>query len=199
MHIKSVGRLVLLSVGLLFAAACTTFSEDGGFGIVQHTAEAELGQHEEGLSHLRIGISLNENSALGFQIYGMLLAFSDEPDRALELLERAVSLSPRDPNRALWVASMGVASFAQGNYDKGVRYRREAISIDPTFTAAYQGLSANLSALGRMKEARATLEQLESLQPGWTVARVVESVTFANEDLCDRYVAALAKAGMPVE
>lgn len=156
------------------------------------------GQHEQGLSHLRTAVELNRNAAFGWQIYGMLLTYAGAADEALNALQQAAELSPRDRNRHVWIASMGVAAFDKGCYEKAIEYHREAIAINPEFAPGYRGLAADLSATGRMQEARAVLRQLKALQPGWTVAQTSATIPFANAQLRDRYLAALTAAGMPL-
>lgn len=155
------------------------------------------GQRQQGLSHLRSAVELNRNAAFSWQIYGLLLMSSGAADAALNALQQAALLSPHDPNRHLWLNCMGVAAFDKGCYEQAIGYHREAIAISPEFPAAYRGLAANLSASGRLEEARAVVLQMQTLQPNWTAVQSGGGIPFfADARLRERYKAALVAAGM---
>jgi tetratricopeptide (TPR) repeat protein len=76
-------------------------------------------------------------------------------DRALELARSWTATYPRE---AFAFNSLGVALIRMGQFEQSVEPLRQAIRLDPKFVPAYGNLAASLLAVGRLDQARATLQ-----------------------------------------
>ena len=124
-------------------------------------------------------------------------AFCGCCDEAIEAMDRAISLSPRDPHMGVWIAQQSAAMFVVQRYDEGASYGRRAVQEAPEFMGAHRVYAANLVELGRMDEARRQVAEMLRIFPEITVARTRASVPFRDDRALERYCAALARAGLP--
>lgn len=102
---------------------------------------------------------------------GALKNFLGEGDAALGHLERAIRLSPIDPFKCAYVASIGFAHPRCDRYDDALRWAQRAIQERPNYVLAIRLLVVTLGFLGRMDEAKEVTQHLLELAPGFTVAR----------------------------
>jgi tetratricopeptide (TPR) repeat protein len=77
-------------------------------------------------------------------------------DKALELARSWTATYPRE---AFAFNSLGVALIRMGQFEQSVEPLRQAIRLDPKFVPAYANLAASLLAVGRLDQARATLQE----------------------------------------
>jgi adenylate cyclase len=155
-------------------------------------------QFDEGLDVLRQAVALNPNLANGFARYSSALAFCGDYEKAIEALERAIRLSPRDPRLGNWLAQTAVAPFIAGRYQDGISYSRRAVQSNPGFMGGHRVLAANLSAAGEMEEARREVAEMLRIIPEVTVA-TTRWLPFRDDEARERYCAALARAGLPAD
>ncbi len=79
-------------------------------------------------------------------------------DKALELARSWTATYPRE---AFAFNALGNALIRLGQFEQSVEPLRQVIRLDPQFVPAYGNLAGSLLALGRLDEARATLQQAE--------------------------------------
>lgn len=105
---------------------------------------------------------------------GALKNFLGEGDAALGHLERAIRLSPIDPFKCAYVASIGFAHLRCDRYDDALRWAQRAIQERqerPNYVRAVRLLVVTLGFLGRMGEAKSVAQHMIELAPEFTVAR----------------------------
>lgn len=144
-------------------------------------------------------VALNPNLAAGWSFYGTGLAFSGVLDDAIDAIERAIALSPRDPTEGVWIGQQSIAAFVVGRYEEGVAYGQRAVQKAPGFMGTHRVLAANLSEVGRMAEAKREVAEMLQIFPAITVARTRKTMPFRAEEALDRFCMALARAGLPEE
>jgi TolB-like protein/DNA-binding winged helix-turn-helix (wHTH) protein len=91
-------------------------------------------------------LELEPNLANAHNWYGLFLAWSGRPQKALVHLERAVELDPLNPNHSVNLA-MGYQYLHQ--YDRALVQFQKAIEIDPNFAKTYIKLADLYQALGK--------------------------------------------------
>jgi protein O-GlcNAc transferase len=79
---------------------------------------------------------------------------------AIELLSRAVSLNPSQPQA---LANLGSALLRANRTEEALRYYERALEVDPRFTGALNNYGNALQTLGRCEEAAAALGRLVGL------------------------------------
>jgi TolB-like protein/class 3 adenylate cyclase len=109
-------------------------------------------------------LALNPSFARGWYVSGLLRIFAGQHDVAIEHLETALRLSPRDrvghPLNAI-----GMAHFYARRFDDAASKLLLAVQDHPGFAAPYRTLAACYAHLGRLDEARAIVAKLRALTP----------------------------------
>jgi adenylate cyclase len=113
-------------------------------------------------------IELNPSLTLAYQGLSGMLAV-DHPDEAVRVMEKAIRLSPRDPQMHLLVHQLAVAHFMSGRYEDAVRRDEESLRLRADQPHVYRILAAAYGWLGRTEEALATLEKMRHTAPQFTL------------------------------
>ena len=145
------------------------------------------------------GVALNPNSIIALTSCGHLRALAGDAERALELLERAVRLSPLD-DFGWRDYAIGLAHFVAGRYDRALGAADRVLRAMPAWLTAMRLKAAALGLLGRTDEARKVVSDMMAMSPDWTVAGVrmhnqykMHRIPAAADALCE----GLRRAGMP--
>jgi adenylate cyclase len=109
-------------------------------------------------------LALNPNYARGWHISGVLNLWAGRLDIAIERLEAALRLSPRARVGQAF-ALIGRAHFFARRFDEAVPKLLLAIQEDPSFPQPYRTLAACYAHMGRLDEARATVDRLRAVAP----------------------------------
>ena len=108
---------------------------------------------------------VNPNLAMAWHQSGWVRSVIGQQDLAVEHLERAMRLSPVDPQRPGMQAAIAAAHFAAGRFDTASSLARSAISEQPkNFMATIVAAAANAMA-GNLDVARTAMGQARELDP----------------------------------
>ena len=141
------------------------------------------------------GLALNPNHADMLADYGIMLAFSGEWERGLELTGKAMELSPTHPGWFHVAAFMD--HYRKGEYEAALA---EAKRVQmPDFHWGYAMVAMCCGQLGRDREGRAACDKILSLAPE-VDKHMWHQIAFWNmpEDLAEHIVEGLRKAGLRV-
>jgi len=119
-----------------------------------------------------------------------------EFDAAIESLNRALRLSPKDPDVDWTYNAMALANFAKGNYDESVRWARRAVSHNPHLAFWHRTLATGLAHAGRLDEARTELARATELDSDFTLGGGRLILLVGNPQMADRYMSGLRMAGL---
>jgi Flp pilus assembly protein TadD len=109
-------------------------------------------------------------------------------------------MSPRDAFNFAYRHFAAIAHFAAGRYEEAIACETETLRERPDMAPALRFKAACHAALGDSEEARRTIGRVLELAPESTVRRdAYGQVAYARESDRERYAAALAKAGLPIE
>ena len=107
---------------------------------------------------------LNPSFARGWHISGLLRLLAGQPDLAIEHVETSLRLSPRA--RSGWASMViGAADFFRLRFEAAIPHILLAIQEDPSFAQPYRILAACYAQMGRLDEARDTIEKLRTITP----------------------------------
>ncbi|WP_428687356.1 tetratricopeptide repeat protein [Roseibium sp.] len=160
--------------------------------------ECFTGRYDDAIAWYRRAIELNENFALAHGNVAAALALGGHPDEAIQAVERALRMSPRDPFNFSYLHFAGLAYFAAGRYAEAVAAEERALRERPNFATAMRCLAACHAALGQIDKAQAAIAEALRLAPGSTVQRdAYGQVSYAQAEDRKRYAEALQKAGLP--
>jgi adenylate cyclase len=127
---------------------------------VAHNAKATVlmgyNRHEEAISEAERALALNPSLIETYSSRCMAYNFLGRPDRAIELADEAVRLSPRDPFLPGFYHHKGWAFFMKQQYETAIEWLRRAEHISP-FTDLL--LAAASALTGRSTEAKKALDQ----------------------------------------
>ena len=147
-------------------------------------------------------IALNRNHAPAYFFSGVNLLRLGKPQEAIEMVERAFALSPRDPLRAVWFGIIGRAQVLLGEDEKAIATARKGIVANPNHSNNYAVLASAHAHLGETEKAQAAIADLARLQPKITLAgyrsQVAGQEPFARESYA-RLLDGLRKAGLPAD
>ncbi len=125
------------------------------------------GEHESALSEAMVAIELNPNYALGHQMAGCALGYSgpEHYDAAMERMNFAIRLGPRDLNLRICYTQMAQISFISEKYGESIEFAKTAIRHDPTYGYAHRVLAAALASEGQIEAAKEAWNRALELQP----------------------------------
>jgi len=107
-------------------------------------------------------LALNPNFARGWHISGVLKMYAGQPDTAIKHVEAALRLSPR-ARIGTSSSVIGTAHFLSRRFDEAVPRLLLAIQEDPSFSEPYRILAACYAHMGRLDDARETVERLRAI------------------------------------
>jgi len=109
-------------------------------------------------------LAFNPSFAVGWNLSGSLRTYAGQHDLAIEHIETALRLSPRE-RVGLPLATMGIAYFLKRRFEEAASTLLQAIQDDPDYPVAYQFLAACYAHMGRLDEARAIVTRLRAMAP----------------------------------
>ena len=112
-------------------------------------------------------LALNPSSALGWYHSGFLRLMAGRPDRAIELAEVSLRLSPRARIGAVHTV-IGASHFLSRRFDEAIAKLLLAIEETPNFPVPYRYLAACYAHMGRLDEARDVIKRLRAITPAVT-------------------------------
>jgi adenylate cyclase len=136
-------------------------------------------------------IELNPSLTMAYQ--GLAVALSaEQPDEAIRVMEKAIRLSPRDPQMHLFLHQLAVAHLSAGRYEDALRHEQESLRLRADQPHVYRIIAAACGHLGRNAEALEALEKMRRLAPHFSV----ESFRRANSaSLVERCLEGWRRAG----
>jgi len=109
-------------------------------------------------------LALNPSSARGWHHSGFLRLMAGEPDRAIELAEVSLRLSPRARVGPVHTV-IGASHFLSRRFDEAIAKLLLAIEETPNFPVPYRYLAACYAHMGRLEEARDVVKRLRAITP----------------------------------
>jgi len=109
-------------------------------------------------------LTLNPSFARGWNLSGLLRVFAGQHDLAIEHIETALRLSPRE-RVGVPLAVIGSAYFFKRQFDDAEAKLLLAIQEHPETPVAYRTLAACYAHMGQLGEARAIIAKLRAITP----------------------------------
>jgi adenylate cyclase len=157
--------------------------------------EVFSGRHDDAIRRLRRAIELDPNSSFAHGELGVAYAFGGEADLAIQQAQTAIRLSPRDFLNVIWHMVDAWAHLSAERFEEAAECARRAIDWNPAFADAHGVLAVASAYLGRMADARASLDAFTRLIPG-SLSDQLAARPFRRPADRERYLAGLRKAGM---
>ena len=158
--------------------------------------ELFAGRHDGATRRLQRAIELDPNSNFAHGMLSAAYAFGGEADLAIQQAEAAIRLSPRDFLNVVWHTTAGWAHLSAARFEEAAECAQRAADWNPAFADAHGVLASASAHLGRMAEARASLDIFTRLIPG-SLADQLSARPFRRPADRERYLTGLRKAGLP--
>jgi TolB-like protein/class 3 adenylate cyclase len=144
-------------------------------------------------------LALNPNAAHAWMRRGTIHAWRNQPEAAIEALERARRLSPFDPYTFLCALNIAFAHLAARRFEEAIEWADRALHDQPRHVPAMRVKVAALAHLGRLDDARAELSRMLAIGPKLTIAGYREYARFLAPEVLELNVTGLRLAGLPEE
>jgi TolB-like protein len=151
---------------------------------------------EESIAAFRRAVTLNPGSAAAHCYLSHGLAFAGLSDEAITHGREAMRLSPLDPDTAMFLGGIAVASYLAGQYAEAFRYSQQLLRLRPGFQGAQRLRCASLAQMGRVDEAREFLAAIRREQPQLSIDWIQASVPYQTPELMQRFLQGMRKAGL---
>jgi tetratricopeptide (TPR) repeat protein len=153
------------------------------------------GQIEAGLAEIENCLSLNSNIVAAHAWKGFLLVCNGKPRLAIDEIRQALTQSPKDTFRGVWMFWMGYAYFYCSEYVESVRWFERS-----TYWGAILLAVAAYTLMSEPKQAQRAKERLLSVHPGFTLTYFQDLDYVQHPDLADmrfKLWQALRESGLP--
>jgi TolB-like protein/Tfp pilus assembly protein PilF len=134
-----------------------------------HFAIGVIRQMQDRLSEAKIeyeaAVALDPNDARAYFHLGQMLMFLADPTAAMPNFEKALRLSPRDPNIAHVYWALGTSQLLLGQVDNAIGWLQQARAANPRLWFPQLYLAGAFGLQGQMDEAKAALAQSIKLNP----------------------------------
>jgi TolB-like protein/class 3 adenylate cyclase len=155
---------------------------------------------DQALAALERAIAIDPNLAVAHNYVGQLKVFVGRSNEAAEHTLKAIRLSPRDPQLALWYYQLAVTFIHEQRDDEAVAWAQRGMQVNPNVRYVYRILAAALALSGRIDEARTVAAELLRRYPKESI-----SAFLAREPWPDaryragqnREITGMRKAGIP--
>jgi len=154
------------------------------------------GEYESAIEGNRIAIDLNPSFAAAHCGLADSLTFLGRYDEAISRFERAIALSPNDPQRWAFYTYGALALIFQGELERAIEWADRASEIPNRqyWTLAHKAVA--LAGLGRIDQARRALEATLAEQPSFSISFARRKLYYVRDERqIDEYLKALARAG----
>jgi tetratricopeptide (TPR) repeat protein len=142
-------------------------------------------------------LDANPSESMAWLFKSIVHAFRGEGERAMEAASRAIGLSPLDPLRYYYESLAASAAFSASRYDDAVALALRSLRANRTHTSTLRVLAMAQALSGRVEAARASVQQLLVLEPGFRISTFIARSPAADFPIGQVCADALRIAGVP--
>jgi adenylate cyclase len=154
------------------------------------------GEYDRALTVLEKAARLNVNSSQVLNSLGWVMVYAcTEPDRAIVHFERAMRLSPRDPEMCMMLNGIALAHLFAGRAHQALSAAQKGVDDSPQFGSVHRMKIAALVDLGRLQEAKTAATTFLTLDSTFTITTRLPK--FRDPAFQKKYYDALRAAGLP--
>ena len=154
-----------------------------------------LRSYDQAISNLEKAIALTPNNADVNATFGQVLNYCGNPERALKMMEKAFSIDSFAP--PLWEFQLGHSHLLLRQYDEAVSRFLKTIERAPKFTQAHVFMAWEYVELDRLDDARDAIKTALEITPQYTLKEVARIFPFRVDEVRNRFLDSLRKAGLP--
>jgi TolB-like protein/class 3 adenylate cyclase len=166
-------------------------------GQTSYTLFFLAGETAMAVAALDRALALNPNLAGAWSARGSIHALRNEPEAAIEAIERARRLSPFDPYIFSNALNLAIAHLAARRFEQAIEWADRTLHYQPRMVPAMRVKVVALAHLGRLDEARAELSRVLAIYPNLTVAGFSQYAHFQAPEILELFVTGLRLASLP--
>ena len=152
-------------------------------------------RHEQSIAASRRALDLDPNYADAYGQLAITLYYAGRSEEAMEAIRKAMRLNPRHPFIYLWIK--GQVLNLMGRHDAAIAEFERVVERNPANPAGHLALAAAYAQVGRIEDAEWQAQEILTLFPDFTLARMRQREPYKNPAHLDRYIKDLRKAGLP--
>jgi TolB-like protein/DNA-binding winged helix-turn-helix (wHTH) protein len=172
--------------------------QDALIRFVHGRALLALRDYAGALEELRMSIQMNPALAVGYCGVGDSLAYEGRFEDAFPYFQKAIDLSPHDPQRWAFCAYRAMAHLFAGQFEEALDWAQRSVRVP---NCHYWPFAHRVSALGHLQrgsEAAAAIDELMERRPDFTCALAHKQLFYVKDrSQLERYLQGLRKAGVP--
>jgi adenylate cyclase len=153
-----------------------------------------VGDHESEIEMADRAVSLNPNSFHAWYDRGWVYKIAGLWEEAVRSFERAIRMSPVDPQLHLALLGMAAAYIELRRFDEAIAAAKKTQRQNPFFLPAYLYLASAFTHLGRDAEAHEAAARVLEIDPAFTISAWIARGGQSNAKL---HSEGLRKAGLP--
>ena len=154
-----------------------------------------LRRYDEAIANAEKAVAMGPNNAEVHASFGQVLNYSGNPERGLEMFEKAFNIdtfvSP------VWEFQAGVSHFLLHQYDRAMSRLLSAIARSPKLLHAYTYLACTYVEMGRLDDARETIKKALEIAPAYTLKMAEKLFVYRIDEMRNRILNNLREAGLP--
>lgn len=140
-------------------------------------------------------VTLNPNLHRAWNCRGWVYNVAGQPEEAIRSFERAMRMSPVDPQQFAALNGMGFAFIELRRFDEAIIAGKKVLRHKPCYPGPYRCLASAFAHLGRNAEAREAAARVLEIDPAFTIsAWIARSRLSINAKLM---IEGFRKAGLP--
>lgn len=149
------------------------------------------------LAAMHAAIELNPTMAVVYCGLGDSLAYESRFAEAIPYFQKAIDLSPHDPQRWAFMSYRSLAHLFAGEFAQAAEWAQKATQVPGAHYWPYAHRVAALGHLQQREEVAGSLAELQRVKPGFSCAFARERLFFIKDpEHLETYVSGLRKAGL---
>ena len=139
-------------------------------------------------------VALNPNLFVAWNCRGWVYKITGLQEEAIRSFERAIRVSPVDPQLHTTFAGMGQTLVELRRFEEAIMAGKKSQRHNPSYSAGYRCLASGFAHLGRDAEAGEAAARLLEVDPAFTISAWIARGGQTNSKLL---IEGLRKAGLP--
>jgi adenylate cyclase len=153
------------------------------------------GQRDQAIAAAELAVEFLPSFAEGHQALGLFLIMTGRYDEGIAHQEKAIRLAPKTILTSYCMHCISLGHFGAGRYEKSVEWEQRALQRTPDYWISLGTLTSSYAHLGRMEEARSTLEKMLRANPDYSEDGFRMIFAIADADYVERWLGGIRKAG----
>jgi TolB-like protein/class 3 adenylate cyclase/Tfp pilus assembly protein PilF len=185
--------------GARLARRAVELGEDDAVALTRgaHALGHFAGDLDGGIALIDRALTLNPNLASAWFLGGFLRIWNGKPDSSTEYFERAMRLSPLDPEMYRMQAGMAMAHLFAGRFDTASSLAENAFRHLPAFLMAVGVIAASHALAGHQEKAQRAMTHMRELDPTLRLSNLADWLPIRGAKDLATFTDGLRKAGLP--